>query len=265
MTSKFDLFVQRVKHVANDEIVCMAQFGSCKGIRHPELSDIDLLVLTKNTNKVSHLVKVIREVEKDVLHIKHSEFTDILEEDAFASNDFKGIHLIIIGRDEIDHNFNPKSLKLKLITSFLISRPIFVYNVKHHYKILIGEDLVKDSTIPKLRFVDRLIPFLDSSMFLLVLPFIAYNKKTQFKIWCFKVIKFFYEYIETYSKIQCKNDTVTYKDLRMSKIIIEIAHKGRYDPSSYKENPWKLYIKTWIFVFQNLPFLIRGPLLRSNN
>lgn len=257
MHSKFGLFVQKVNTAVADEIVSMVQFGSCKGISHPQVSDIDVLVLAKDRNKIPQLVKIIREIEKNVLHINHSEFTNVLEEDSFASNDFKGIHLIIIGRDEINHNFKPKSLKLKIITTFMISRSIFLYNLKHHYKLLIGEDIVKDLKIPNPGFSDRFIPFLDSILFLLVVPFFAY-KKNSFKIWCFKVIKFFSEYIETYARIQYHNDNIIIRDIVIPYDLVELAHKGRYNPSSYTKSQWELYLRTWLFIFQNSSFLLYG-------
>lgn len=252
--SKFDTFINQVTTKIGSQIITIIEFGSTKGEIHPQVSDIDMLVLAKDKKVIPEIVSVIRTVEKEILHTTHSQTTDYIEENYFGSEDFTGIHVIALGRNELDANFKPKSLRLKIFTTLFISQPIFVYHLKHQSKILWGENMLDHIRISQVTFRDRLAAFIPLMIFLCILPFLRLNKK-QFRIWCFKILKYHVDVRMTYLKIRLHNEALSVKNLPVDQSMINLANAFRYKPSKYHHSNQKLYLKTWLFLIKNIPFL----------
>src|SRR5579859_3267905 len=116
----FATFVQMLTEELSQDIVTAIEFGSRNGEEHPELSDIDLLILSKDRHSISHIITTVRSIEKETLKTTHSHLIDEVEKNLFVSTDFTGVHLIVFSKDEFDERFNPKSLRLKLLTGLLL-------------------------------------------------------------------------------------------------------------------------------------------------
>lgn len=256
--TQFNRFVREVCRTAGPNILALVQFGSTQGLKHPELSDIDLLVIAKHHSQIPQITKAVRRAEALVLKITHSSFSSHLEQSIFASTDYRGIHLIVLSSQDIDRNFHLKSRRLKILTSVFVSQAIFLYNLKKHYRVLLGPDMVKNIPVPKPGMHDRFMAVSASCIALCLIP-LSLLRPTQFKVWCFKIVSFLGGFIETYAKIKLENDQLTFSGLQADQFVYNQARQFRYTPHLYKKSPLFLYLQTWGFVIESFGFLLLGP------
>lgn len=260
MNIKFSLFSEKLIEAIKDQVISIVEFGSDKGENYPDLSDIDILIISKDKRYTNQIFFKARAIEKEILGINHSRTSDVLEKKFLFSNDLSGVHLIVLSRDELDANWQPKSIRLKIITRLIISRTIFLYNIKHKHRLLYGKDFSGEIKIPKLNFFDRITPFTLPVLVLLTLPIII-TRHRKFEIWCFKALKYHGENLLSYSQIYFNNDAIALHDLKLHELTIDLAQKYRYHPEQYKNNIILLYFRTWACLIYNLPFVWMGPKL----
>src|SRR3989338_3702825 len=146
-----DTFVKSILKEHRENIISILQFGSKKKSKE---SDIDLFILLKKRDDIQKIIKTIRESE-NLIHLSHTPFTYFLESHFLVSNEYTGIHSILIGKDELTEEFKPKSIRLKILTNFLISNTIFLHNLKKQYQILYGRDVIKNIKIPLMKKRDK--------------------------------------------------------------------------------------------------------------
>lgn len=263
MPGTFAQFLEKVRPEIQDDVVSVIQFGSLQGIEHPETSDIDLFVITTNKQVIPQVSSIIRSYEKAILGITHTKTTTLIEKLSFASNDFIGIHLMILSQAELGDNFTLLSLRLKLISTLLISRPIFMYNIMHSHHILLGKNVFQNMTIPPVGLRDRIL-LLGAPTFALILLPLLVNDKINFRIWCFKLVKYVSDPLQTYTKISLKRDNLPLTSVISRADIYEMTQQYRHHPQAYPFSNWRLYATVWAFYLANVPFLWRGAKLSKD-
>lgn len=261
MQRQFDEFVAKFIPSIKDYVVNVTEFGSSKGEAHPELSDIDIFIIAKKREYIPIIFAIARRLEAQTLRTKHKKLTDFLQMNFFLSNDFTGLHLLALSKDEIDRNFNPKSLRIKLLT-LLISRTGLLFNIKHKHRVLYGPDFSAHIKLPKLTVLDRIAAFAFPILLLLVLP-LTIKRGLDFKIWCFKILKYHSEDMLTYAQVFLRNENIKLHNLDVHYLMLDLANIYRYKPESYRGSGFKLYFQTWWCILSNFRFIMIGPKLRK--
>lgn len=261
MQKQFDQFVSQFIPAVQDYVINVTEFGSSKGEAHPELSDIDIFIIAKKRKYIPIIFDIARNLEAQILGTRHSRFTDFLQRNLFLSNDFTGLHLLALSKDEIDTNFNPKSFRIKFLT-LLISRTGLLFNIKHKHRLLYGPDFSKEIKLPKLTLIDRIAAFAFPILLLFVLP-LTLKRGLEFKIWCFKILKYHSEDILTYSQVYLRNEDIRLHDLDVHYLMLDLANEYRYKPQNYKGSGLMLYFQTWACVLSNFRFVVVGPKLKK--
>lgn len=259
----FQQFTDEFINQIGDKVVSITEFGSDRGEEHPRLSDIDLFIIAKKKSDIKEIFRIARLLEKKYLRTTHSKLTNFLQRHLLVSNDFCGIHLIILSQQELGQNFELKSLRLKMITTVFISKAILAFNFKHKHRLLYGEDLAEEIIQPVLRNQDRITPFVIPSLVLLTLPLI-FTRHKQFEIWCFKALKYHGEDILAFSQIYLHNPALQLEDLKIHYLMLDLAKVYRYHPERYRGTNFVLYFKCWACLFSNLAYLWRGPVVNKN-
>lgn len=254
----FDEFVQKFIPVVKEEVINISEFGSEAGEVHPEMSDIDLLIVCKDKSSISHIMEVARELEGEILGIKHSKLSDFLQRHLLFSNDFTGLHLILLSKDELNKRYEPLSWRLRFITTFIISRTILLYEIKHKHRVIFGRDLSEKIVIPQLSLSNRFAPFILPMLVLLTLP-LSFLRYKEFKIWCFKVLKYHGDLLLAYSQLKLNRHELVLHDLKLHELMIDLALRYRYNPNKYRGGRLKLYFDSWKCLLSNLSFIWRGP------
>lgn len=244
------------------DIVSLLLIGSKRGISDPNHSDIDLLLLTKNKSSWEKISKAVREAERENIKIKHSQLTNFLERNFLGSNDLRGVHLMLFSKEEFGENFEPKSLRLKFITSFFISRAIFMILVKENYKVLFGVDIPSRFKPVKVGFKDRFLTSVLPCFVLFSLP-IAYFDKNNFKMWCLKAAKYHLESVEGYLQIKYGKTLAQFKSPHIDNKVKDWLKKYRYYPESWNHNLLGIYFFVWKVVLGNVPFILRGAVSKN--
>lgn len=254
-------FIQEIIHRIGDEILCIYEFGSGESERHPRLSDTDLFVVCKQKEVLDTVVQTIEKLESELLHIHHSAQEHFIERHLLGTDSISGIHVIAISHDELSKG-KVRGFRLRLLTTFGISKAVFLYDFKHHAVLLFGTDLRDQVPIGSPGIRDRILTFVLSGIVLLFLP-LAIGNKSNFKIWCFKATKYYVHCMEVIARIVHRNPALTYKDLDYHLELYETARTYRYEPHRYEENLLGLYARTWFSFLRNLSFIWRGPILRE--
>src|SRR3989344_1009290 len=179
----FRRFTRSIRRSLGKQVVSIIAFGSLRGVRQPAMSDIDLLIVTKQRADIPVVMQVVRGAERQSFHTTHSPLTNFLQRQFLGSNDFSGVHVIPLSQEEFDRQFHPKSFRLRLITAFLMSEPLFLATLQKRYRVLVGKDLLRNVRIPRPMIADRVRIFILPILILLVLPFTCRNSRS-FKIWC---------------------------------------------------------------------------------
>ena len=235
--NNLNFIIKRLIKENKENIISIIQFGSQnKG----EKSDHDIFILLKKRRDIAKIIKTIRKNEK-LVHLSHTPFTYFLESHFLVSNDYAGMHSILLGEDELTKEFKPKSLRLRMITHFLLSYTLLLHNIKRQYKVLYGKDILKNIKIPGMTNKDKWLSFPLSYIVLCCALFALPNKNT-FKIWCFKATKYYVENIKAYTKK--KNQVLDLK-------IYKLAKRYRYHPEQYKESVLSLYFSSWKSLIKN--------------
>lgn len=251
----FSRFKAELKEQIADEVVSIVEFGSSWGEQNPQISDIDLLIVAKHRESISKLFLKIRKIEKETLGTVHSGLTDALEEELFVSDDFSGVHLVILARDELGKDWRPKSFRMKLVTTFLISEPILFYHLKNESNLIIGQDIVRELGHFDVSFKDRLAAFVPFILLWLLIPFIAKNK-TKFRVWCFKILKYHGDCVLVYEKIKSGNNKIELREILSGNKLVLDAYNYRYRPNEYGFGTGVLFVQTLISLLKDLPWVI---------
>ena len=241
-------------------IIAIYEFGSGYGITHPEISDVDLFIVTKTVGDIPIVLNRINELEENILHWPHSATKDFIEKHFLGSNDIGGLHLILISKEELKlgrikkhrrlQGSFVKSLRLRLLTGLLISEYIFLYKIKNQAKLVFGDEVLDNMQIPRPGAADRIKSFTLSFVVLLLAPLTLFNE-FKFKVWCFKATKYYMDCIETYYKMTGNNN----RSGRFNNLFYSRVKASRYTPEQYHSGRLKLYLATWYYLFRNLNFI----------
>lgn len=257
MNAQFNEFIEQIKLLLSEDIISLFEFGSKEGERDLKTSDIDICIITKDSQSSKKIMGTIKKLEKEIFHISHSKVFEYLEKTWFFGS-YNGLHIILISQNEFSNSMQPKSFRLKFI-SFLLGPNMLLYNLKKQARVLIGQNIFENVPIQKLTFFDRLSVFAPSGMILIALPFLRL-KKDVLKIWCFKAVKSHAENMLAYSKLKFGNETIQMKDLENDFLIIQKAMQYRYFPEKFSESSVKLYLDSWGLLMHNLPFLFKDKI-----
>ena len=160
-------------------------------------------------------------------------------------------------RDKTIRHGAMRSLCLRFLTTFLVSRGIFFYGLKHNSSLVYGKDILRTIPLPAVSWSDRVKSFMLSLIILVAAPGLCHDRE-HFKIWCFKATKYYASCIETYARIVRRDPNVAFLDLGYDTRAYQIATEYRYKPGSYQGSLFKLYLLTVRSLFNNLPFIWRG-------
>jgi len=238
MDTKLEHFLQTFVEKIKNHITHVVEFGSFKGEHDLTMSDVDLLVIVRDQIPFQQIVHEAHRLEENLLHIHHSAIAERLQQLIFASQEYNGIHLLMVRRNELDEHWQPCSFRLKLIMNTFISKSIFLYAIKHHHRILYGEDSSKDIVVPKPGIQDRLairwFPFV-----LLMLTLFNIRHRTDFVVWCCKSVR----YRESMEKIYCILTGKPYQSLATIKF-----HQYRYNPTAYTGSRLSLWLSALLII-----------------
>ena len=258
---KFDKLISLVLKEVGSDIKTIVRFGSKIGLEHPRFGDIDLIIVSRSKKSISKVMKTFRRHESEVFGKSHSAKSDFIQRNFFGATDLTGLHLIIFSEDEFDARFNLKSLRLKIFTSILTSKELFLFNLKRNYEVIYGHDLVSKLKIGDLSLVDRILTFPLSYFILLVLPVLCHDRNS-FRIWCFKAIKYSVDNIVSYTELKT-GKKINPSLLNYDMVIYDLCKKYRYEPHKYHGSLFTLYFKCWLNLLKNTSFILRGVQLRD--
>jgi hypothetical protein len=246
----FDNFINQLGREIGNEIIGIGIIGSGKGIQDPHLSDIDLLLIDKDTTKGHDIFKTVRNLEWQFLGTKHTRLTNLLQRHTLTSNDYHGVHILLIGDNELDENYRPQTLRLKILTSF-ISLPLFLYKLNKDLKIIYGHNYYKEPEMYSLGWRDRLTAFTFPLLLVPFLLFTIFNRKS-FIIWSLKILKYHVETMESYFEMVKLQPTSNLAErINREKSLIKL----RYHPESYAGRRITLILRVIVYIFQDSSFL----------
>ena len=247
MRNRTKIFIDELTTTRRNKILAIEVFGSREGENDLEISDIDFLIVCRRKADASLVFQSALQLQEKIFETKITKINRFVQKFFLGSNSYKGIHLIVLGRDELDDNFQPLSFRLKLMMK-LISRNLFLYEIKQNHNLLFGQDFINKIKIEQPNFGEKLACFVFPSIVLLsILPTIVFSKRT-FKIWCFKAVKYHNTSLRAYTSIIKQNYPF---DLSL----FNTAKFFRYKPDEYLGNTFGLYLRVWKNILGNLPFL----------
>lgn len=247
MKNRTQIFVDEIVSAQTNKILSIEIFGSRIGENNLAISDLDFLVICKRKKDIGAVFETTLQAQEKIFGIKPTKINLLIQKFFLGSNSYNGIHLIIVGRDEIDDNFHPVSLRLKFMTK-LIGRNIFLYEIKQNHSLFYGENFVDRIKIECPGFLEKLACFLFPCIILLFLPLALFFSLRAFKIWCFKTVKYHNISLRAFTKIIKRNYV-------FNNALFETAKFFRYKPDEYQGNSVVLYFRVWGHIFRNLPFL----------
>ncbi len=256
MYDSLEKFVADAAEELGDRLVCVYEFGSRAGEEHPRISDRDLLVCVRSRHDIPEVARALTRLEHRTFGHHHSKSALFSERYLLGTNDLVGLHMIIIGADELAHG-SIKSFRLKILTALVISPGIFFYELKSNARLLYGQDLLHMIKVPMVGFADRIKSFAVATIVLALTPLAAGNVQ-HFKVWCFKAAKYYAGCIQSYTQIVRHDDTIRFEDLGYDTTAYHLAQTYRYHPGEYKKSLIGLYVISWISLIRNLSFLWRG-------
>src|SRR5215831_12585991 len=119
MSSKLEMFACEIADACQGKVLTIATLGSRHGENDLSLSDIDLLVLCKNKADIPSVFETSLKLKEKIFHLSPAKSTRWMQQFLLASNRYNGIHLIILGMDEFDEDFQPTSFRLRLLTKIM--------------------------------------------------------------------------------------------------------------------------------------------------
>lgn len=247
MKSRTQIFIDEIVLTQASKILSIEILGSREGENDLTISDIDFLIICKSEKDIASVFKTALNVQEKIFEIRPTKINRFIQRFFLGSNSYSGIHLVILGRDELDDNFHPISFRLRFMTKF-VGRNLFLYEIQQNHHLVYGKNLADEIKIEQPKFFEKLTCFVFPSIVLLFsLPTFLFSRCT-FKIWCFKAIK--YHNISLRAFI-----TITRQHYSFDNTMFETAKFFRYKPNEYQENPLALYIQAWGNIFRNAPFL----------
>ena len=241
------IFVDELVLAHNDKILAIIILGSREGENDISISDIDFLIICKSKVNTHSVFETALQIQEKIFDVKTTKTNKFIQKFFLGSNSYQGIHLIILGRDELDKNFCPISFRLKFMTK-LVGKNLFLYEIKQNHHLLYGKNFAEEIQINQPNFSEKLTCFVFPSIVLFsILPSIFFSRRT-FKIWCFKAVK--YHNISLRAFI-----AITRQNYQLDESLFSKAKFFRYKPDEYLENSLVLYLKVWKNIFQNLLFL----------
>ena len=247
MQNKTQIFVDKLLSERQDRILSIEILGSREGEKDISISDIDILVLCKRKNDIRFVFTTALQIQENIFDVKTTIINRFIQRFLLGSNSYSGVHLIIIGKDELDENFHPLSFRLRLMTK-LIGKNLFLYEIKQNHHLLYGKNFIDKIQIAQPNFSEKLTCFIFPVVVLIVtLPAIIFSQRA-FKIWCFKAIKYHNISLQAYTSITGQNHS-------FDPSLFNVAKFFRYKPDKYERNSLFLYVKVWKNIFTNLPFL----------
>lgn len=247
MYNRTQIFVNELVSIHQDKILAVEIFGSREGEVDLSISDIDLLIFCKRKNDAISVFDTASRLQEKIFEIRSTKINKFIQKFFLGSDSYKGIHLIVIGRDELSDDFQPVSFRLKLIMK-LVGRNLFLREIKQNHHTLYGKNFADEIRIYRPNFMEKLTCFIfPCIVLLLIIPCIFFSLRT-FKIWCFKVVK--------YHNISLRDFTnITRQNYPFDLSLFNTAKFFRYKPNEYQGNSVVLYLKVWNNIFANLPFL----------
>lgn len=249
MRNRTQIFVDDLVAIHRDKILAIEILGSREGENDLEISDIDFLILCKSKSDIHSVFETALQTQEKVFGVRATETNKFIQRFFLGSNSYHGIHLVMLGRDELDENFHPVSFRLRFMTK-LVGKNLFLYDIKLNHHLLYGENFVEEIQIGEPGFSEKLSCFLFPSIVLLsILPSIFFSRRT-FKIWCFKAVKYHNISLRAFVDI-------TKQNYQPNESLFNTAKFFRYKPEEYLGNSVLLYLKVWKNIFANLPFLFQ--------
>ncbi len=247
MNSTTQKFIDELVVAQKNKILSIEILGSCEGENDLTISDIDFLIICKRKKDITSVFNTALEIQEKIFKINSSTIDKFVQRSFLASNNYGGIHLIVIGRDELDDYFRPISLRLRLMTK-LIGRNLFLYEIQQCHQFVYGKNFADEIKIEQPKFSEKLACFIFPSLVLaLSLPTFLFHRRT-FKIWCFKAIKYHTMSLQGFV-------TITKQNYVLDNTMLKIAKVFRYKPDDYQENSMILYLRAWKNILRNVPFL----------
>lgn len=247
MKNRTQIFIDELVAIQASKILSIEILGSREGENDLAISDIDFLIICKSKRDIASVFKTALEVQEKIFEIKTTRTNKIIQKLFLGSNSYSGVHLVVLGRDELDDNFRPISLRLRFMTK-LVGKNLFLYEIQQNHHLLYGKNLADEIRIEQPNFSEKLTCFIFPSIVLIFsLPTLLFSRHT-FKIWCFKAVKYHNISLRAFIKI-------TKQNYIFDNTLFETAKFFRYKPAEYLGNPLVLYIRVWGHIFGNVPFL----------
>lgn len=250
MTHKenFELFLKELIDKHGKDIYTLLVFGSDHFYIDPTSSDIDLFIIEKDTSKRQTILTFLREIELKYFGTTHSKTSDYLWSNYLIGGDYYGIEPLLIGKDEFDEDFNSKSTRLKIFSTFFISKDLFLRNIKETGKVVYGENYLENFKPKNLGFFDRIKVFTFAGLILFTIPFFHLFQRKEFIVWSIKGLKYHFDIAGSYNQLMGKPSILNSEGIKK-------IYEFRYKPEQYKGNRFWLYIKVWLYIWSNIWFL----------
>lgn len=245
---KFEKFLKELITNSGQEIVTIVEFGSKQVFKYPQISDWDLLIITRTKDQIKPVRKIAKQAEFKHLRYRDSKMVNFLEEHFFVKPTFSGVHLVVFSMEDLTAKLEADSWKLKIL-GFIFGQRFFLHDLKDFGQVRFGQDLLAGIVKPKLRLIDLQIARIKLWVVLLVAPIISMTKPN-FKIRCFKVIIYYKRVLELY--FQLKPSLLEKKEPFFKEVLT-----FRYQPSQYKQGLIKLYFKAWVLLFSPQTALLK--------
>jgi len=249
MRNRTQIFVDELVSIQRDKVLAIEILGSREGENDLTISDIDFLIFCKSKDDIHSVFATALQIQEKIFDVSTTKTNRFIQRFFLGSNSYHGIHLIILGRDELDKNFCPLSFRLKFMTK-LIGKNLFLHEIKQNHHLLYGENFADKIQIDQPDFSEKLTCFVFPIIVLLsILPSIFFSRRT-FKIWCFKAVKCHDISLRAFVGI-------TKQNYRPSESLFNTAKFFRYKPDEYLGNSVLLYLKVWKNIFANSPFIFQ--------
>lgn len=244
MPERAKAFADRLFAAHGNDICAIAQIGSGEGARDLTISDLDFFILVRKRKKAGLVFAHAHAVQQEVYGVRTSCFNRLVQRFCLGSCAFGGIHLIVVGQDELDDRFQPKSRRLRVLTA-LIGRNIFLRNVSRNHRLLAGTDIGK-AIKPQLPHRTELFScFLFPTLILILTVPLLFCSARSAKIWSMKAIKYHHQNLSAYLEL-----TEEHCILRCE--TNALAEKYRYHPDACPLGRWRMFGVAWGAMLSNL-------------
>ncbi len=246
--SLLDKFITAVQEKTGDRIKAIYVLGSVNGLTNPTASDIDLLVIAKDTADKKQLFGEFRALEKHFFATTHSAGTDFLQRHFLASDDFSGLHMIMLFESQVKN----KKIPINPLVDLLMSKSLFLYNLEHEGKLLVGNPTKFGHPI-SVGFKERWLAFFPAILLFLLL-FIPRPRNSKI-VWIAKLTRYHYQLIRDYYRVQENNSQLSLTYFKIPQNALDLITTLRYNPTQYQGNILVLHFKALWWILQDWKFL----------